>query len=642
MRSYRVWLIAAAAVVAAATLAVVVLFVTGVIGSNREEEAREALGAFLDGWPTGELDQVAFVDAAGTPVPSADVAAEIPALSGELAEQPPELGIANLALADDTATADITIDWPLPGGAVWSYDSPVRLVDDSGWRVVWEPAVVHPELQIGDELQLRRLPAARGDILDGAGEPLVTARDVVDVGIEPQRVTDLDALVAELESALRTIDPNIDLSGLPARVEEADPGAFVHVVTLRREDYDRVRDRIHPLDGTSFPERERYLAPSRGFARALLGTVDEATAEDIENNPGVFEAGDFVGHGGLAERYDEQLRGQVGQSVVIARTAADGTVTEVELQRIDPVAGTDLATTLDAGVQQAAERALSEEPDRAAMVAIRVSDGAVLAVANTEGEAPLADNIALTGAVAPGSTFKMVSGYALLEAGEVELDTAVDCPEEYTVEGFTIGNAFSGDRGEIPFREAMAISCNTAFAALAERLGDGSLAAAGADLGLGGDWQLGVETFTGSVTTGGSELERAVAAFGQGDTQVSPAAMAAATAAVARGAWLPPTLVANPEAAPPAPVALTESTVAELRAALRAVITDGTGSALDGIAGGEVYGKTGTAEAGEDVEHAWFVGWQGDIAFAIFVEDGGSGSGTAVPLAEAFLTSLSG
>jgi cell division protein FtsI/penicillin-binding protein 2 len=642
MRSYRVWLIAGAGVVVVATLAVVVLYATGVIGRDREAEAREALTAFLDGWPTGELDEVAFVDTTGAPVASADVAAAIPALAGELAEQSPELGMNDLAVAEDnTASADITLDWPLPGGATWSYESPVRLVDDDGWRVIWEPAVVHPELQERDELQLRRLPAARGDILDGAGEPLVTGRDVVEVGIEPRAVSDLDELVSDLQSALRTIDPNIDLADLPADVEAAEPDAFVPVVTLRQEDYDRIRDRIRPLDGTRFVEGERYLAPSRGFARALLGTVGEATAEDIENNPDVFEAGDLVGHGGLAERYDEQLRGRVGQSVVIARTAADGEVTEVELQRIDPVPGTDLATTLDAGVQQAAELALSEESARSALVAIRASDGAVLAVANTEGDQPLADNIALTGAVAPGSTFKMVSAYALLEAGEVALDTRVDCPAEFTVDGFTIRNSFSGDRGEIPFREAMAISCNTAFAGLADRLGDDGLATAGASLGLGGDWELGLDTFTGSVTTGGSDLDRAVAAFGQGDTQVSPAAMAAATAAVARGAWLPPTLVVNPQAPAPQPVPLNESTVAELRAALRAVVTDGTGSALNGIPGGEVYGKTGTAEAGED-EHAWFIGWQGDIAFAIMVEAGGSGSGTAVPLAEAFLSELSG
>jgi cell division protein FtsI/penicillin-binding protein 2 len=647
MRSYRGLIVAIAGAVVVAVGAVVILFATGVFGPSREEKARDALSAFLTGWPSGQLEEVAFVDATGTPVPSAAVASAIPALSGELAEQPPALGMTGLTLSGDTATAEITVDWPLPGGATWSYRSPVRLLDDGGWRVIWEPAVVHPELVEGDALQLRRLPSTRADILAGDGEPLVTAREVVDVGIEPRAVSDLDALVAELESALQTIDPSLELDGLAEDVEAAEPDAFVPVITLRREDYQRVEDRIYPLPGTRFPTSERHLGPSRSFARALLGTVDQVLAEDIENNPGIFEAGDYTGHGGLSGAYDEQLRGVVGQSVVIARTAADGTVTDTELERIEPVPGADLATSLDVDVQRAAEAALAGESSRAALVAIRVSDGAVLAVANTQGEAPLAENIALTGAVPPGSTFKMVSAYALLDAGEVELDTPVDCPAEYPVEGFPIGNAFDGDRGQIPFSEAVAISCNTAFAALASRLGDDGLAAAGAALGIGGDWSLGIETATGSVSTGGSELERAVAAFGQGDTQVSPAAMAAATAAVARGAWLPPTLVVDPGAAVPAPQPLPEATVADLRAALRLVVTDGTASALAGIPGGEVYGKTGTAEAGEDedgeqIEHAWFVGWQGDVAVAIFIEGGGSGSGTAVPLAEDFLRSLAG
>jgi cell division protein FtsI/penicillin-binding protein 2 len=641
MRSYRGLIVAAAGAVVVVVGAVVILYATGVFGTSREEEAEEALSAFLDAWPTGQFDEVAFVDPTGTPVPSAQVAEAIPALSGELAEQPPELGMTGLGVDGETASADITVGWSLPGGSTWSYRSPVRLLDDGGWRVIWEPAVVHPDLVEGDELQLRRLASTRANILDGSGQPLVTAREVVNVGIEPQRVEDLDELVAELQSALRTIDPNLSLDGLAEDVEAAEPGAFVPVVTLRREDYERVEDRIYPLPGTVFPTGERYLGPSRSFARALLGTVDEVTADDMDSNPGIFEAGDYIGHGGLSGAYDEQLRGVVGQAVVIARTAADDTVTDIELERVEPVAGTDVATTLNVDVQRAAEEALGEEPGRAAMVAIRVSDGSVLAVANTQGDQPLADNIALTGAVAPGSTFKMVSAYALLSSGEVELDTPVDCPAEYTVEGFPIGNAFDGDPGEIPFSEAVSISCNTAFAALAPGLGEDGLATAAAELGIGGDWDLGIETATGSVTTGGSELDRAVAAFGQGDTQVSPAAMAAATAAVARGAWLRPTLVVDPEAAAPAPTPLNEAAVNDLRAALRRVVTDGTASALAGVPGGEVYGKTGTAEAG-DVEHAWFVGWQGDIAFAIFVEEGGSGSGTAVPLADSFLRTLAG
>ena len=651
MRSYRGLLAAGAGVVVVAVAAVAILYFAGVFGPSREEQAREALSEFLAGWTAGDLDSVGFVDTTGQPVPSAEVAEAIPALSGELAERPaedggvtevtPELGIADVVVDGETAIADVTVSWPLPGGATWNYGTVVRLLEDGGWRVIWEPAVVHPELQAGDELQLRRLASTRADILDASGQPLVTARDVVDVGIWPRQVTDLDTLIPELESALQEIDPAVSLDGLADRVESADPDAFVPVITLRRDDYDRIRDRIRPLAGTQFQERQLHLGPSRTFARALLGTVGEVNAEDLENNPGVFEAGDYIGHGGLSEAYDEQLRGVVGQAVVIARTDASGNVTEVELARIEPVPGTDLATTLNVDVQRAAETALSEEPARAALVAIRVSDGSVLAVANTEGEQALADNIALTGAVAPGSTFKMVSAYAFLKSGEVALDTPVPCPAEFPVEGFTIRNSFRNDLGEIPFSEAMAVSCNTAFAALAPSLGPDGLATAAAELGIGGDWDVGLPTATGSVSTGGSELDRAAAAFGQGDTQVSPAAMAAATAAVARGAWLPPHLVIDPEAAAPAPQPLAEPAVTDLRAAMRRVVTDGTASALADVPGGEVYGKTGTAEA-DAVEHSWFVGWQGDIAFAIFVEEGGSGSGTAVPAAERFLRILAG
>lgn len=644
MRSYRGLIVIIAAVVAIVTGGVVVLFATGLLGSDREEEARETLDAFLAGWPTGNLDGVAFVDPTGTPVPSAEVADAIATLSGELAEFPPGLTAGELTLTDDTAAGEVTVEWPLPGGATWSYPSPVRLWDrDGGWRVIWEPAVVHPDLIDDDELQLRRLAPTRGDILGGDGEPLVTERDVVVVGVQPNRVVDIDQLVVDLDSALQSLGHDLDLAdSLPDRVEEAEPDHFVQVVVLRRDDYDQIRDRIRPLDGTVFREERRHLAPSRTFARALLGTVDPVTAEDIENNPGLFDAGDYTGHGGLAEQYEEQLRGTVGQAVVIARTAPDEVVEDIEVERIEPVDGTDLATTLDADAQRAAEQALGAESKPAALVAVRVSDGEVLAVANTEGTEPNPVNVALTGSVPPGSTFKMVSGYALLDSGEVELDTPVACPAELTVEGFEIGNAFSGDQGDIPFREAVAISCNTAFAGLAPQLGDDGLATAGAALGVGGDWELGTETFTGSVPTGGSELDRAAAAFGQGGTQVSPAAMAVATAAVARGGWLPPALVVDPERTALEPQPLTEATIADLQAAMREVVTSGTGSALNGIPGGDVYGKTGTAEAGEGVEHAWFVGWQGDVALAVFIEDGGSGSGTAVPLADEFLRTLAG
>src|SRR5690606_691385 len=113
---------------------------------------------------------------------------------------------------------------------------------------------------------------------------------------------------------------------------------------------------------------------SRVFARALLGTVGEATAEDLERNPDTYVVGDQVGHGGLAERYDERLRGVAGRTVVISRPDPDGGATEVELWREDPVPGADLTITLDPRVQEAAEAALARTDGDSALVAIKISD----------------------------------------------------------------------------------------------------------------------------------------------------------------------------------------------------------------------------------------------------------------------------
>jgi cell division protein FtsI/penicillin-binding protein 2 len=276
------------------------------------------------------------------------------------------------------------------------------------------------------------------------------------------------------------------------------------------------------------------------------------------------------------------------------------------------------------------------------LVAIRAGDGAVLAVAN--GPDGGGDNLALTAQVPPGSTFKMVSALGLLDAGAVSLNGPVGCPKEFKVGGRTFKNANDFALGSVPFRTDFAKSCNTAFASLAPKLGADGLAVTGRGLGLEAKWDLGIEAFSGKVSTGGDDTERAAAAFGQGTTIVSPVAMAAATAAVARGQFQQPTLVLDPAPAAPAAAGpeLKPGSVEPLRTMMREVVTKGTATALADVPGEPVHGKTGTAEYDNnpDHTHGWFVGWQGDIAFAVFVQDGGSSGSSAVPLAEAFLRAL--
>ncbi|MEU7776392.1 penicillin-binding transpeptidase domain-containing protein [Micromonospora parva] len=634
-----------------ATAVSTALLAAGVlVGCSGDDGPQRTVDAFLAGWRSGDLQSVGMIDPLGSKLPSADVAREIKDLSGELAATPPTLTRrGEPKITKDIATTTVQVEWTLPGQTRWAYDREVRLAHggDDQWQVIWEPTVVHERLAKGDRLALRRDTGARAAVLDNAGQPLVTPRPVVRVGVQPNGVADIKKLVKDLDAAFKAIRPalvpGVDLTDLPTRVAEAEPGAFVEVVSLREEAYRQIKPRIYDLPGTKFISDKIDLAPTREFARALLGTVDPAQADDIAAHPDRYVVGDLVGHGGLQGRYDERLRGGPGLTVVVERPAEGGKLepTGTELFRREPQPGQALKTTLDVAVQNAADGALRGEARRSALVALRVSDGAVLAAAN--GPGPAGENLAFNAQVPPGSTFKMVSTLGLLDRGAVTLDGPVACPKTFTVDGRSFKNSDNFELGSVPFRTDFAKSCNTAFAALAPKLGGDGLAAAGRTLGLEGQWDLGTDAFTGKVSTGGSPAEQAAASFGQGTTLVSPLAMAGATAAVARGRFEQPKLLIDPAPAKPAPAGeqLKPESVAALRTMMREVVTTGTGSALKDVPG-EVYGKTGTAEYDDNPAHthAWFVGWRGDVAFAVFVEKGGASTASAVPIAERFLRAL--
>jgi cell division protein FtsI/penicillin-binding protein 2 len=238
-----------------------------------------------------------------------------------------------------------------------------------------------------------------------------------------------------------------------------------------------------------------------------------------------------------------------------------------------------------------------------------------------------------------------VSAYGLLQKKAVTPSTVVDCPRTRKVDGRTFQNAHNEALGRVQFHVDFAKSCNTAFVGLAPQLGADGLRSASTALGLGGAWDLGIEAFSGKVSTGGTPTELAAAAFGQGTTVVSPLAMAAATATVARGRFEQPKLVLDPP--PPNPAAagasLDENALKGLRPMMREVVTNGTGTGLRSVPGKPVYGKTGTPEFdnGSKQTHAWFVGYQGDVAFAVMVQKGGAGADAAVPIVKSFLTALS-
>ncbi|MGF1597086.1 MAG: penicillin-binding transpeptidase domain-containing protein [Acidimicrobiales bacterium] len=561
------------------------------------------------------------------------------------------------ATGPTTASAPLQLAWTFPGELTWNSSGVVELVRgelDDTWRVSWSPSIVEASLRPDDELGAERIDVARGSILARDGTVLVGEVALVDVGIRPSRVQDLPALTQRL-AELVGIDP-AELSG---RVEAADPDAFVDVVTLTRADYDAIRDEIFPLPGTVFRETSRPQAIDDDFARALLGRSGEATAEVVEAFPGLFGAGDIAGLSGLQYAFNAELTGRPGFEITVARAAPDpsstttatGLITtsplrtgpEVDVLATFPaVEAQTVITTLDPTMQRAAEDALRRTELTSGMVVIEVSTGEVVALAN--GPTGSTVNFAMTGRYEPGSIFKVITSYALLQQGLRQTD-AVECPARVRVEGREFGNAEDEVFGTIPFRSAFAHSCNTAFVGATLGFADDTLAAVAAEFGVGDDYQLGVPVFTGDVPVADGRVDLAASSFGQGRVLFSPFNAAVMAATAAGGTYRSPRLITSP--APPAQAVLdlAPGPAGDLRELMRAVVTEGTGRAVAGAQGGPVSGKTGTAEFGNEVpprSHAWFVGFQGDLAFAVFVEGGEFGGATAAPIARDFLDAVAG
>ncbi len=302
-------------------------------------------------------------------------------------------------------------------------------------------------------------------------------------------------------------------------------------------------------------------------------------------------------------------------------------------------AGQDLQITLDPALQSAAEKILADVGPASALVAIRPSTGAVVAAANGPGAG--GQNIATYGQFPPGSTFKIVDALALLRKGVAPTDR-MDCPATITVDGrrFKNYNDYPASAlGAVDFTTAFANSCNTAFIGQRQKVDAKDLNAAAASLGLGTDYDVGFPAFFGSIPQPQTRTERAAEMIGQGRVLASPLAMADVVASVQGGHTVVAHLVDGPTAEPTGRP-LTDSEARRLRGLMQAVVDEGSGALLQPLQPPQVIAKTGTAEYGTATPprtHAWMVAGRGDLAVAVFVGDGDSGSGVAGPLLKRFL-----
>ncbi len=260
-----------------------------------------------------------------------------------------------------------------------------------------------------------------------------------------------------------------------------------------------------------------------------------------------------------------------------------------------PVPGKPVHTTIDPDLQQAAVAALGDQYGGAA--ALDARDGSVLALAG----------IAFSGPQPPGSTFKIVTTTAALEAGVVKLTDQFPIQTSTVVEGREVANAHNEACGG-SFVQAFAESCNSVFVPLGPKIGSERLVRTAELYGFNSPPSLFDQEAIRALnppqstipTSIPGDLDLGVSAIGQGQVLATPLEMASVAQTIANGGLRSPTRMVTDRALRGAgkPVRVTsEELAATLRDLMVQVVTSGTGSAA-ALPGVQVAGKTGTAELG--------------------------------------------
>ncbi len=527
---------------------------------------------------------------------------------------------------------------------------------------------------------------ARGLIYDRNGVLLANNVPSFTLYVTSEDVDDREALVKELANLIG-FDEDLVSRKLSARGGRFVPKKIKDRLTLREAAL--IESNRLSLPGVMIQAESQRNYPAGTTGAHLVGYVGEVSALQLDQ-PAFEELhlGSIVGQYGVESTFDRFLRGQAGERIV----EVDAHGHEKRTVKVHkPQAGDDLYLTIDIRLQRLAEELLGEE--FGAIVAMDPTNGEVLALAsrpafdpnvlsreltppqweeivNDEGH-PLT-NRATQGQYPPGSTLKIVMGAAALETKTVEPDTEVRCAG-----GFQFGRRVyrdwkPGGHGKVKFHGAIVDSCDVYFYTIGQRMGIETMAAYMRVFGLGRKTGIELPSERIGIVPTPSWKERVKqeiwlpgetisASIGQGYVTVTPIQMAQVTAAFAnRGVVYRPHLVraimertsGRVQELPVVPrgrLNIHSETIDRVRAAMEAVVTDGTAkrakSPLVTIAG-----KTGTAQTAsiridtEDEEtpkrlkdHAWFVSYapveEARIAVAVLVEHMGHGGSAAAPLA---------
>ncbi|MDO0927731.1 penicillin-binding protein 2 [Streptomyces sp. TG1A-8] len=372
----------------------------------------------------------------------------------------------------------------------------------------------------GNHVQQVVDPAVRGDILDARGVPLADneTRLVVSASrtdLLKQR-DDGRAVLTKLAGVLGMRPEDVLQKVRLCDAETPQPcwnGSPYQPIPITDEATAKqalqIRERAEDFPGiTAEPEAvRRYPAPGKANTAQVLGYLSPVTDEEIQkakDTDSPYLRSDMVGRSGLERQYDKVLRGKAG----VTRYEVDNLGRVIGKAESDPAeSGSNLVTSIDSRVQRVAEYELDKamkvarqqydkitgenyKADSGAVVVMEAKTGRIVAMASAptydpnvwvggisardykaltgkNSDYPLL-NRAIQGQAAPGSTFKVVSTAAAVEAG-YPFDGRYPCTSSYSVGGQVFKNFEGENFGPISLGRALEVSCDTVFYGLADK-----------------------------------------------------------------------------------------------------------------------------------------------------------------------------
>ena len=555
-----------------------------------------------------------------------------------------------------------------------------------------------------NRINIRLIPPSRGLIQDRNGKLIAGNEQNYRVVITREDAGDVDLVLRRLSGLIPLSDKDIEQT--VKETERTSP--FVPIIVADRlswDDLSKIALNAPTLPGIS-PEvgLSRSYPNAAAFAHIVgyVGPVSEKDLAGLTDPEPVLQIPKFqIGKIGVERWLEDKLRGSAGNKRIEVNSV--GRVMR-ELERTDGIPGADIRLTIDVGVQNYVQARLGE--NSAAAVVMDVTNGDLLAIASspsfdpnlfvrgisqkdyaalTENDRRPLANKAVQGTYPPGSTFKMVTALAALEAGLITFDTKVRCPGYIEFGGTKFHCWKRGGHGAVDLERSLQESCDVYYYEIAQKVGIDKIAEMGRVLGLGQRHDLPMSAISEGVMPNKAWKQESYkkdwrigdtinASIGQGYVLTSPLQLAVMAARIASGRTVAPRLIhsVDGEVVPvpeTAALGIDGSNLRAIRAAMFAVVNSERGTAKSArIAAPTMVmaGKTGTSQvrnitaaerasgvvANEDLpwerrDHALFVAFAPyeapKYAVSVVVEHGGGGSAVAAPIArDMILRAMSG